>query len=69
MSQEIWSTQDWRLVDIMDVYAVSEEKADAIAEVIANHFESRMIELGWEVMDSLIQSYNLLEDEEEGENN
>jgi hypothetical protein len=65
MSQEIWSEIKWQLGDIMTQYAVSEDKAIEIVETIGRHFEDRLIELGWDVMDSLIQSYNLLEGEDE----
>lgn len=65
MSKEIWATVDWQLEDIMTQYDVSEDKAVEIANSIGNHFEERLIELGWEVMDSLIQTFNLLDDEDE----
>jgi hypothetical protein len=67
MSKEVWSEIKWQLGDIMTQYGVSEEKASDIVFAIGEHFEDRLIELGWEVMDSLINTYNLLEDEEEGE--
>jgi hypothetical protein len=66
MSKEVWSEIKWQLGDIMTQYDVSEEKASDIVFAIGEHFEDRLIELGWEVMDSLINTYNLLEDEEEG---
>ena len=65
MSKEVWSETRWLLDDIIAQYGVSEEKAADIAFVIGRHFEDRMIELGFDVMDSLIHTYNLLEDEEE----
>ena len=67
MSKEVWSEIKWQLGDIMTQYGVSEEKASDIVFAIGEHFEDRLIELGWEVMDSLINTYNLLEDEEEEE--
>jgi hypothetical protein len=67
MSKEVWSEIKWQLDDIMTQYGVSEDKAGEIASEIGNYFEERLVELGWDVMDSLIQTYNLLEDEDEGE--
>jgi hypothetical protein len=67
MSKEVWSEIRWELGDIMAQYGVSEDKAGEIASEIGNYFEERLIELGWEVMDSLVHSSNLLDDEEEGE--
>lgn len=65
MSKEVWSKVEWQLGDIMIHYGVSEEKAAEIADSIGEHFEDRLIELGWDVMDSLIHTYNLLEEESE----
>jgi hypothetical protein len=65
MSKEVWSEIKWQLGDIMTQYGVSEEKASDIVFAIGSHFEDRMIELGWDVMDSLIHTFNLLDDEEE----
>ena len=67
MSKEVWSEIKWQLGDIMTQYGVSEDKAAEIADTIGRDFEDRLIELGWDVMDSLIHTYNLLEDEDEGE--
>jgi hypothetical protein len=67
MSKEVWSEIKWQLDDIMTQYGVSEDKAGEIASEIGNYFEERLVELGWDVMDSLIHTYNLLEDEDEGE--
>lgn len=65
--ETIWANVTWQLADLMEQYEVSEEKAEAIAEVIGSHLEDRLIELGFDVMDSLIQTFNLLDDEEEEE--
>jgi hypothetical protein len=67
MSKEVWSEIKWQLGDIMTQYGVSEDKAAEIADTIGRDFEDRLIELGWDVMDSLIHTYNLLGDEDEGE--
>jgi hypothetical protein len=67
MSKEVWSEIKWQLGDIMTQYGVSEDKAAEIVDTIGRDFEDRLIELGWDVMDSLIHTYNLLEDEDEGE--
>ena len=67
MSKQVWSEIKWQLDDIMTQYGVSEDKAAEIVDTIGRDFEDRLIELGWDVMDSLIHTYNLLEDEEEGE--
>ena len=64
MSREVWSKIEWQLLDIMEQYGVSEDKAGDIAFTIASDFEDRMVELGWDVIDSLIQTFNLLDDEE-----
>jgi hypothetical protein len=66
MSKEVWSEIKWTLEDIMVHYEVSEEQASDIAFAVSNLFEDRMIELGWDVLDSLIQTFHLLE---EGEDN
>jgi hypothetical protein len=65
MSREVWSKIEWQLLDIMEQYGVSEDKAGDIAFTIASDFEDRMVELGWDVIDSLIQTFNLLDDEEQ----
>jgi hypothetical protein len=65
MSREVWSKIEWQLLDIMEQYGVSEDKAGDIAFTIASDFEDRMVELGWDVIDSLIQTFNLLDDKEE----
>ena len=67
MSKEVWSEIKWQLGDIMTQYGVSEDKAVEIVDTIGRYFEDHLIERGWEIMDSLIHTYNLLEDEEEGE--
>lgn len=67
MSREVWSKIEWQLLDIMEQYGVSEEKAGDIASEIETQFEERLVELGWDVMDSLIQTLGLLNDEEESE--
>jgi hypothetical protein len=66
MSKEVWSQIEWQLLDIMEQYGVSEDKAGEIASEIGSQFEERLVELGWDVLDSLIQTFGLL-DEEEGE--
>lgn len=59
---EIWSEQKWTLIDIMEQYNVDIDKAGDISLRIGKYFEDRMIELGWEVMDSLVYDFRLLED-------
>lgn len=59
---EIWSEQKWTLIDIMEQYNVDIDKAGDISMRIGNYFDDRMIELGWDVMDSLINDFRLLED-------
>lgn len=65
MSKEVWSEIKWTLEDIMVHYEVSEEQASDIAFAVSNLFEDRMIELGWDVLDSLIQTFHLLEEGED----
>jgi hypothetical protein len=60
---EIWSEQKWALVDIMEQYGVDVDKAGDIAFRIGNYFEDRMIELGWQVMDDLIHTFDLLDED------
>jgi hypothetical protein len=62
--REVWSEQKWLLIDIMEQYGVDVDKAEDIGFQIGNAFEERMIELGWDVMDSLIQTYELLDGDE-----
>jgi phage portal protein BeeE len=60
--REVWSEQKWLLIDIMEQYGVDVDMAEDIGFKIGNAFEERMIELGWDVMDSLIQTYEIQEE-------
>lgn len=63
-NREIWSELKWEIADIADhFYWISDEKAQEIAFTIGKYFDERMIELGFDVMDSLVQTFGLLDDE------
>lgn len=53
-SREPIITISWCPLDLMEEYGYSEEKATEILENIASALEDRSIELGWQVIDTLI---------------
>lgn len=59
-SREPIVTISWCALDLMTEYGYSEEKATEVLENIASALEDRSIELGWQVIETLI-------DEEETE--
>ena len=61
----VWSEQRWLLADIMDRYGLSEDKAAEVSATIANAFEDRIIEQGWELIDNLIYFYGALNGNED----
>lgn len=47
-------TISWCPLDLMEEYGYSEEKATEVLESIASALEDRSIELGWQVIEMLI---------------
>lgn len=56
-------TITWCPLDLMEAYGYSEERATEVLENIASALEDRSIELGWQVIETLIP------EEEDEENN
>lgn len=50
-------TVTWCAYDLMSAYNLSEEKAVDVLDQISGILEDRSIELGWEVIDSIIHDY------------
>jgi len=53
-SREPIVTITWCALDLMNEYGYSEEKATEVLENIASSLEDRSIELGWQVIETLI---------------
>lgn len=47
-------TITWCALDLMTEYGYSKRKATRVLETIASNLEDRSIELGWEVINTLI---------------
>jgi hypothetical protein len=61
--KEPYVTINWSPQDLIDEYGLDEERAMEVMNEIAGDLEDRSIELGWEVIATLIQAH--LNDEEE----
>lgn len=63
--KEPYVTINWSPQDLIDEYGLDEERAMEVMNEIAGGLEDRSIELGWEVIATLIQAH--LNDEEDSD--